>query len=104
VREPRKGALGRATGLAEGVAAAMRRRARDREPRVLLYDELGHSRGLPAEDEHRERILELGAELVALTAPRRAEPGPGDEPVVAEPEPGEEPVVAEPDLDTESGA
>jgi hypothetical protein len=74
VREPRKGAIGRATGIAEGVAAAMRRRQRSREPRVLLYDELGHSRLLPPEAPHRDRILDICEELVALTAPRRPEP------------------------------
>jgi hypothetical protein len=74
VREPRKGAIGRAAGLAEGVAAAMRRRQRSREPRVLLYDELGHSRLLQPEDAHRDRILDVSQELVSLTAPRRPDP------------------------------
>ena len=77
MREPRKGAIGRAAGLAEGVAAAVRRRQRSREPRVLLYDELGHSRLLGAEDPHRDRILDISQELVSLTAPRRPDP---DEP------------------------
>jgi hypothetical protein len=44
----RKGALGRATGLAEGVAATVRRMARDREAR-------GH-----------HRILELSGIMVEL--------------------------------------
>jgi hypothetical protein len=74
VREPRKGAIGRAAGLAEGVAAAMRRRQRLREPRVLLYDELGHPRLLAPEDRHRDRILEICEELVGLTTPRQPEP------------------------------
>ena len=79
MREPRKGAIGRAAGIAEGVAAAMRRRQRSREPRILLYDELGHPRLLPAEAPHRDRILEICEELVALTAPRRPEPGAEEE-------------------------
>ena len=79
MREPRKGALGRAAGLAEGVAAAMRRRQRSREPRVLLYDELGHSRLLAPEAAHRDRILDICEDLVALTAPRRAEPDEEEE-------------------------
>ena len=82
MKEPRKGAIGRATGIAEGVAAAMRRRQRSREPRVLLYDELGHPRRLPPEDPHGDRILDICEELVALTAPRR--PEPEDEEVVEE--------------------
>jgi hypothetical protein len=80
VREPRKGALGRAAGIAEGVAAAVRRRQRDREPRVLLYDELGHSRLLPPEGEARERMLEICERLVELTAPRRPEAEAEEEP------------------------
>jgi hypothetical protein len=83
VKEPRKGAIGRATGIAEGVAAAMRRRQRSREPHVLLYDELGHPRLLPLEARQRDRILEIGEELVALTAPRRPE-AEADEELVEE--------------------
>ena len=70
MKEPRKGAFGRATGIAEGVAAAMRRRQRSREPRVLLYDELGHSRLLPVDSAPRDRILDLCDELAELTLPR----------------------------------
>ena len=73
MKEPRRGALGRATGIAEGVAAAMRRRQRSREPRVLLYDELGHSRLLSADRPQRDRILDVCDELMELTLPR----GPG---------------------------
>jgi hypothetical protein len=79
VKEPRKGALGRATGIAEGVAAAVRRRQRGREPRVLLYDEAGHPRLLGLEDPGRERMIELCEQMVALTAPRRPEREPGEE-------------------------
>lgn len=74
MREPRKGAIGRAAGIAEGIGAAMRRRQRSREPRVLLYGAQGHSRLMSPEDPHRDRILETCEELVALTAPRRPEP------------------------------
>ena len=34
----------RAAGLAEGVAATVRRMQREREPRVLVYDETGYAR------------------------------------------------------------
>jgi hypothetical protein len=37
VKQRRRGPIGAATGLAEGVAAAVRRYQRGREPRVLLY-------------------------------------------------------------------
>jgi hypothetical protein len=79
VREPRKGALGRATGIAEGVAAAVRRRQQARAPRVMLYDSLGHPRLLGPEAEGRDRILELCGQLVALAVPRRPEAEPEDE-------------------------
>ena len=45
----KRGPIGRATGLAGGVAATMRRMARDREPRVLLYDAAGHANLLQPE-------------------------------------------------------
>jgi hypothetical protein len=45
----RRGGVGRITGIAEGVAAAARRRQRGRAPRVVLYDERGHPRLLPAD-------------------------------------------------------
>jgi hypothetical protein len=64
--------VGRLAGLAEGVAAAARRRQRERVPRVLLYDEEGHPRPLspdvPAFEEivaAAERMLELAADAGA---------------------------------------
>jgi hypothetical protein len=62
----RKGALGRATGIAEGVAATVRRMQRDREPRVLVYDGAGHSRLLQPHSRGYERVLELCERMVEL--------------------------------------
>jgi hypothetical protein len=62
----RRGAIGRATGLAEGVAAAMRRMARDREPRVIVYDASGYARLLQPESRGHDRVLELSAQMVEL--------------------------------------
>jgi hypothetical protein len=62
----RKGALGRATGLAEGVAATVRRMARDREPRVMVYDAAGYARLLQPEARGHDRILELSGRMVEL--------------------------------------
>jgi hypothetical protein len=62
----RRGAIGRATGLAEGVAAAMRRMARDREPRVIVYDASGYARLLQPESRGHERVLELSTRMVEL--------------------------------------
>jgi hypothetical protein len=65
VRE-RKGPLGRATGIAEGVAATVRRMQRDREPRVLVYDAAGHSRLLQPDSRGYDRVLELCERMVEL--------------------------------------
>jgi hypothetical protein len=66
VKERRKGAIGRAAGLAEGVATAVRRMQRDREPRVLLYDHTGYARLLQPEARGQERVLELARRMVRL--------------------------------------
>jgi hypothetical protein len=62
----RRGAIGRATGLAEGVAAAVRRISRDREPRVLVYDAAGYARLLQPESRGHERVLEVSERMVEL--------------------------------------
>jgi hypothetical protein len=72
VRE-RRGPLGMATGLAEGVAAVVRRRQREREPRVLLYDEAGHARLLQPEARGADRVLEICERMVELVAERPEE-------------------------------
>jgi hypothetical protein len=66
VREKRKGPIGRAAGLAEDVAAAVRRMQREREPRVLLYDQTGYARLLQPEARGHERILEIAERMVEL--------------------------------------
>jgi hypothetical protein len=62
----RRGAIGRATGLAEGVAAAVRRMAREREPRVLVYDSAGYARLLQPGSRGQARVLEVGQQMVEL--------------------------------------
>jgi hypothetical protein len=64
----KRGPIGRATGLAEGVAATMRRMARDREPRVLLYDSAGFARLLQPDARGHDRILEVSEQLLDLVA------------------------------------
>ena len=64
----RKGPLGRATDLAEGMAATMRRMARDREPRVLVYDSAGYARLVQPDARGHDRILEVSEQLLALVA------------------------------------
>jgi hypothetical protein len=66
VKEKRKGPIGRAAGLAEGVAATVRRMQREREPRVLVYDESGYARLVQPNGRGHERLLETAAALVDL--------------------------------------
>lgn len=66
MREPAKGPIGRATAVAEGVAAGVRRRQREREPRVLLYARAGEPRMLAPGAKGHDRILDIAEEMVAL--------------------------------------
>ena len=77
MKEKRKGPLGRATGIAESMAATVRRLQRDREPRVLVYDAAGESRLLQPESRGYDRVLEACDDMVALV---NSDPGPADEP------------------------
>jgi len=73
VREQPRGPLGRATAVAEGVAAAVRRRQRERGPRVLTYDEAGRARLLAPSARGYDRVLEVAERMVAVmdAEPRR---------------------------------
>lgn len=66
MKEQPKGPLGRATAVAEGVAAAVRRRQRDREPRVLLYRRAGEPFVLPPGAKGYDAVLEAADRTVAL--------------------------------------
>jgi hypothetical protein len=66
VREKRKGPISRAAGLAEGVAATMRRMQREREPRVLVYDPAGYARLVQPEARGQDRIMEVAEEMLSL--------------------------------------
>jgi hypothetical protein len=68
VKDKRKGPIGRAAGIAEGVAAAMRRLQREREPRVLVYDQTGYARLVQPEARGHERILEISERMVQIAA------------------------------------
>lgn len=71
----RRGRVGRITGIAEGVAAAARRRQRGRAPRVVLYDERGHPRLLPADVPAFEELVAAAGRMSELSE-GRAESGP----------------------------
>jgi hypothetical protein len=60
----RRGPIGRATGLAEGMAAAMRRIQREREPRVMVYDAEGEPTVLQPHSRGYERVLEAAEPMV----------------------------------------
>jgi hypothetical protein len=66
MRERRKGPLGRATNLAEGFAATMRRMQREREPRLLVYDETGYARLVQPDGRGYESLLETAEQMLAL--------------------------------------
>jgi hypothetical protein len=66
VKERRKGPIGRAAGIAEGLAATVRRIQREREPRVLVYDETGYARLVQPDGRGYERLLETAEQMVAL--------------------------------------
>jgi hypothetical protein len=70
VREKRKGPLSRAAGLAEGVAATMRRMQREREPRVLVYDPSGYARLVQPEARGHAQIMEIAEEMLVLVTER----------------------------------
>lgn len=66
MKEPPRGPLERATAVAEGFAAAVRRRQRDREPRVLLYRRPGDPRILAPGAKGHDAILQLAEAMVAI--------------------------------------
>jgi hypothetical protein len=54
----------RASGVAEEVAAAVRRRQRDRGPRVVLYDEAGHANVIAPSAAGYDELLAAAASLI----------------------------------------
>jgi hypothetical protein len=74
----RRGTVGRVTGLAESVAAAVRRRQQERDPRVLLYDASGYPRVLPPDAEAHAELVAVAARMVELGT-LEAEPAMEDE-------------------------
>jgi hypothetical protein len=76
VRERRKGPIGRAAGIAEGVAATVRRMQREREPRVLVYDETGYARLVQPNGRGYERLLQTAERMVELVDESDAESKP----------------------------
>jgi hypothetical protein len=76
VKEKRKGPIGRAAGLAENLAATVRRMQREREPRLLVYDETGYARLVQPNGRGYERLLETAERMVAVVDDADAEAKP----------------------------
>lgn len=72
MKEKRKGPISRAAGLAEGVAATVRRMQREREPRVLVYDPTGYARLVQPEARGHAQIMELAEQMVARVEGRES--------------------------------
>jgi hypothetical protein len=70
VKEKRKGPLSRAAGLAEGMAATVRRMQREREPRVLVYDPTGYARLIQPEARGHDHIMDVAEQMLGLVAER----------------------------------
>jgi hypothetical protein len=68
VRE-RRGAIGRATELAESVVAGVKRRQAARAPKVLLYDDAGRPRTLDAGSDGGAALVATARALVDLVGP-----------------------------------
>jgi hypothetical protein len=66
VKERRKGPIGRAANLAEGLAATVRRMQREREPCVLVYDEAGYARLVQPNGRGHDRLLDTARRMVEL--------------------------------------
>lgn len=84
MKEQPKGPFGRATAVAEGVAAAVRRRQREREPRVMLYRGPGDPHVLAPGGKGHDEILDLAERMIDLVdeaeAPVRGRRAVRDEP------------------------
>ncbi|MFL5953414.1 MAG: hypothetical protein ACJ76I_04805 [Gaiellaceae bacterium] len=65
----RRGALGRASELAESVVAGVKRRQAARSPKALLYDEDGRPRTLNPSSDAARPLVETARELVELAGP-----------------------------------
>ena len=70
MKEKRKGPLSRAAGLAEGMAATVRRMQREREPRVLVYDPAGYARLVQPEARGHDHIMDVAERMLAMVAGR----------------------------------
>jgi hypothetical protein len=78
VRERRGNVGRRASGIADSVAAAVRRRQQARDPRILLYDATGEPRLLKRDAAGHDELLATAELLVELVAEGLEPSGPGE--------------------------
>jgi hypothetical protein len=76
MKDQARGPFERATAVAEGFAAAVRRRQRDREPSVLLYRRPGDPHVLAPGAKGHDTILALADRMVALVVEAELEAAP----------------------------
>ena len=69
MKERPRGAVARATAVAEGFAVAARRRAQDREARIVLGDEEGMTFLLKPSARGYDAVLEAAERMAELTVP-----------------------------------
>ena len=62
--------------MAEGVAAAVRRRQRDREPRVVVFDPAGGPHLIAPSAPGYDSMLEIAESMLELAGQRAREPRP----------------------------
>lgn len=72
----RRARSGRVVGIAEGVAAAVRRRQREREPRVVLYDAADAPHLVAPSAPGYDELLEVAERMLALSGDSAREPRP----------------------------
>ena len=65
----RRGAFGRASGIAESVMAGVKRRQVARAPKVLLYDDAGRPRTLDSNSAPAEALMATARRMVDLVVP-----------------------------------
>jgi hypothetical protein len=65
----RRGALGRATELADAVVAGVKRRQAARTPKVLLYDDTFRPRTLDPSADAAAALVETARAMVELVGP-----------------------------------
>ena len=88
----RRARTGRVVGIAEGVAAAVRRRQREREPRVVLFDGGGASRVIAPSAPGYDELLEVAERMLEPSGPAR-DPRPRSSSRAERPDAADEPAA-----------